>query len=107
MSSIRAVSARLDSWASYTLDKIFDDRAGWEVQNLIWNAAVIARAAAWRRESRGTHYRLDYAEADPDMRVHFTWRRGRDEPGAVGVSGAPNADRGGQSPQMPSSTPVE
>ena len=48
-----------DFWARYTLDKIFDDRNGWEVQNLLLVGAMMTRAALWRCESRGTHYRLD------------------------------------------------
>jgi L-aspartate oxidase len=69
-----------DFWARYTLDKIFDDRSGWEVQNLLLVGVLMTRAAQWRRESRGTHYRLDYPEARSEYRVHDVWQRGVSEP---------------------------
>ena len=43
----------IDFWAKYTLDKIFDDPAGWETQNLLLAAALAARSALWREESAG------------------------------------------------------
>ncbi|MFK7788118.1 MAG: L-aspartate oxidase, partial [Phycisphaeraceae bacterium] len=45
-------------WGQYTLDKIFDDGLGWEVQNLLTIGMMVTRAAHWREESRGTHFRL-------------------------------------------------
>ncbi len=74
------VAAELDHWAGYTLDKIFDERAGWEVQNMLWTAALLTQAARARQESRGTHCRLDYPQTDPAQRVHLVWRRGCDTP---------------------------
>lgn len=73
------VAADLDYWAGYVLDKIFDDQQGWEVQNLLWAGALIARAALARAESRGIHFRLDYPESDPDQCRHLAWQRGRSE----------------------------
>ena len=35
-----------DFWARYTLDKIFDDRNGWEVQNMLLVGALMTRAGA-------------------------------------------------------------
>ena len=63
-------------WARYTMDKIFDDQAGWEVQNMLTVGALMTRAAAWRCESRGTHYRVDCPETLEAYRVHDVWRRG-------------------------------
>jgi len=74
------VSEMFDFWARYTLDKIFDDYAGWEAQNLLLVGALITRAATWRTESRGTHYRLDHPEPHDDMRVHCLWQRGSAKP---------------------------
>lgn len=70
------VSDMLDFWGRYTLDKIFDEPAGWETQNLLLAAALVARSAGWREESRGCHARDDYPEARDVFRVHDTWRRG-------------------------------
>lgn len=74
-----------DFWARYTLDKIFDDPEGWEVQNLLLVAALVTRAAAWREESRGTHLRTDFPSPSEALRVHDLWRRGRAEPRTLGV----------------------
>jgi L-aspartate oxidase len=74
------VSEMFDFWARYTLDKIFDERAGWEVQNMLLVGALMTRAAAWRRESRGTHHRVEFAGPDSAFRLHALWRRLREEP---------------------------
>ncbi|MEM9914292.1 MAG: L-aspartate oxidase [Planctomycetota bacterium] len=72
-------------WARYTMDKIFDDRRGWEVQNLLTVGALITRAAAWRKETRGTHTRMDYPETRDDFRVHEVWVKGQPEPTTIPV----------------------
>lgn len=77
---LRDVAHMLDFWARYTLDKIFDDPAGWEVQNMLLVASVMARSALWRDESRGCHLRTDFTQARPDLAVHDLWRKGRAEP---------------------------
>jgi L-aspartate oxidase len=68
----------IDFWARYTLDKIFDEPMGWETQNLLLVGAVVARAAAWREESRGCHYRSDFPAPHGEFAVHDYWRRGRE-----------------------------
>ncbi|MFP4145646.1 MAG: L-aspartate oxidase [Phycisphaeraceae bacterium] len=67
-------------WARYTMDKIFDDRSGWEVQNLLTVGALLTHAALWRAESRGTHFRRDHPEPEPAYRVHDLWVRGGTAP---------------------------
>ena len=79
------VSEMFEFWARYTLDKIFDDRKGWEVQNLLLVGALITRAAYWRQESRGTHCRVDCPEASDEFRVHELWTRGQAQPELVPV----------------------
>jgi L-aspartate oxidase len=76
-----------DFWARYTLDKIFDDPAGWETQNMLLAGALVARSAQWRRESRGCHWRSDFPSPAEEFRVHDLWRRGRIEPVAEPVRG--------------------
>lgn len=90
---IERTGARLDDaaemfdfWARYTLDKIFDDPAGWETQNMLVIAALVARSSAWRTESRGCHFRSDFPEPDPRLAVHDVWRRGRAEPDLLPVT---------------------
>jgi len=70
----------IDFWARYTLDKIFDTPDGWQTQNLLLVAALIARSAHWRCESRGCHTRTDYPEPVEQYHVHDQWRRGMAEP---------------------------
>ncbi len=76
----------IDFWAQYTLDKIFDDRAGWEIQNALLVGALITRAALWRDESRGTHYRSDRPQPREGMEQRAVWQAGAAEPQTVGVS---------------------
>ncbi|MFO0872718.1 MAG: L-aspartate oxidase [Phycisphaerales bacterium] len=77
-----------DFWTRYTLDKIFDDPSGWETQNLLTVGALMTRAAAWRRETRGTHCRLDFPEERDEFRAHALWCADRDGPATMRV-GAP------------------
>ena len=61
------VSEMIDFWARYTLDKIFDSPPGWQTQNMLLVAALIASSSLWRAESRGGHLRTDTPE--PHRRV--------------------------------------
>jgi len=72
-------------WGRYTLDKIFDDRQGWEVQNLLTIGMLMTRSAHWRQESRGTHFRVDYPEQIESLRVHDQWQIGQAEPMTIPV----------------------
>jgi len=66
----------IDFWGRYVMDKTFDDRYGWESQNMLTVARLIAQSARHRRESRGVHFRDDYPELDDDRwRVHVTVQR--------------------------------
>jgi L-aspartate oxidase len=82
---LAGASEMIDFWARYTLDKIFDDVSGWETQNMLAAAALVAKAAQWRHESRGCHLRLDFPEHDAAMCVHDLWRRGRETPATLPV----------------------
>ncbi|MEM8782638.1 MAG: L-aspartate oxidase [Planctomycetota bacterium] len=81
------VEEMFEFWSRYTLDKIFDDRHGWEVQNLLTIGTLITRAAQWRKESRGTHLRLDFSQPQEAFAVHDVWQRGRSSCETVPVSG--------------------
>ena len=74
----------IDFWARYVMDKTFLPReedsavaiAGWEIQNMLTVASLMANAAHARTESRGVHYRLDYPQRDDThWRLHLLWRR--------------------------------
>ncbi|MEQ9453333.1 MAG: L-aspartate oxidase [Phycisphaeraceae bacterium] len=75
---LREVEGMIDFWARYTMDKIFDDVAGWEAQNMLTAGGMITRSALWREESRGTHFRLDHPEPRPAFRVRDVWMRGHE-----------------------------
>lgn len=66
----------VDFWARYVMDKAFDDRFGWETQNMLTYARCMAQSAAVRKESRGTHYRGDYPTIDGERFLgHVTLRQ--------------------------------
>ena len=87
------VSEMIDFWARYTLDKIFDSPPGWQAQNMLLVAALIARSALWRAESRGGHWRSDAPDTLEDFRVHDRWRRGWEEPVRVRVRDVAAAEK--------------
>jgi L-aspartate oxidase len=71
----RMVEAKRDVafWCRYVLTREFDDRAGWELQNLLTAARLMIDAALTREESRGTHLRADFpARDDAGWRRHAT-----------------------------------
>lgn len=51
-------------WQRYVMDKVFENPFGWECQNMLTVALLMAQAALIRNESRGVHYRGDYPERD-------------------------------------------
>ncbi|MCK6484750.1 MAG: L-aspartate oxidase [Phycisphaerae bacterium] len=68
-----------DFWSRYVMDKVFDERFGWETQNMLTVARCIALSALTRKESRGVHYRSDYPTADPERFLgHVELVRGGD-----------------------------
>ncbi len=77
---LEEVQEMFDFWARYTLDKIFDERPGWETQNLLLVGSLMVRAAQWRQESRGTHYRTDFPTTRDEFRLHDVWQRGVETP---------------------------
>ncbi len=87
------VAEMFDFWARYSLDKIFDDRQGWETQNMLLAGALVTRSARWREESRGCHARADFPAQREEFRVHDLWRRGSPDPvtrSAPAPAGAPS-----------------
>jgi len=62
----------IDFWCRYVMDKEFDHPQGWQLQNMLTLARLIAQCARERRESRGVHYRTDFPETSPHWRYHTT-----------------------------------
>ncbi len=81
---LRDAGEMLGFWARYTLDKIFDEPAGWEVQNMLLAGALVARSAAWREESRGCHRRSDFPGRS-EQASHDVWQRASNEPEVISV----------------------
>ncbi|UCG15922.1 MAG: L-aspartate oxidase [Phycisphaerales bacterium] len=70
----------INFWGRFVLDKTFDDRDGWETQNMLTVGRLITAGALHRGESRGVHYRTDFpAEPDPSKPAyHVTQQRSGD-----------------------------
>jgi L-aspartate oxidase len=66
-------------WARYVMDKVFDEPAAWETQNMLTVALCIATAAITRAESRGVHFRTDFPESDPQWCCHIDLTRSDDD----------------------------
>lgn len=69
---LKEAAVQVDHWCRYVLPQVFDDPAGWVMQNMLITARLMIAAAAERRESRGTHSRSDFPEADPAQKRHIT-----------------------------------
>src|SRR3984957_9483717 len=53
-------------WCRYVLRREFNNRAGWQLQNMLTVARLMIWSALQRTESRGVHYRSDYPARDDD-----------------------------------------
>ena len=51
-------------WQRYVMDNIFNSPYGWECQNMLTVAHLMAQAAQQRQESRGVHFRIDFPDSD-------------------------------------------
>jgi L-aspartate oxidase len=65
-SRLRETCEILAFWAHYVLDKTFDTRDGWELQNELTVAWAVGASALERDHSIGVHFREDCEEATPD-----------------------------------------
>lgn len=62
-------------WSRYTLDKVFETPEGWEVQNMLVVARLIAQAAKLRAHTAGTHW-IQGSDPDPTRaESHTLWDR--------------------------------
>ena len=66
---------QVDFWCRYVLGHVFDDSAGWTLQNMLTAARLMIAAALAREESRGVHTRRDFPEPRPEWCHHITFRR--------------------------------
>jgi L-aspartate oxidase len=73
----------IEFWGDYVLDKTFDDRLGWETQNMLSLSRLVAMSALSRPESIGVHYRVDdvvESKSDDASCYHTQVRRTGDGP---------------------------
>ncbi len=49
-------------------------RAVWELKNLFTAADLIVKSALKRKESRGSHYRIDYPASEPSWERRLCWK---------------------------------
>jgi L-aspartate oxidase len=66
---------QVDFWCRYALPQVFDDPAGWTLQNMLTIARLMIAAATVREESRGVHTREDFPLTDPAQAHHITLQR--------------------------------
>ncbi|MEN8126451.1 MAG: L-aspartate oxidase [Planctomycetota bacterium] len=63
-------------WQRYVMDQVFAAPFGWECQNMLTVAGLMAHAANERKESRGVHYRQDYPKRnDKNFAKHIELKR--------------------------------
>jgi len=73
---LREAEQNIDFWCSYVMAREFHFRGGWELQNMLTIAKLIAVAALQRQESRGVHFRSDFPNTDDDQwKTHITFQR--------------------------------
>jgi L-aspartate oxidase len=61
---------RLETWEGYLARLGPFSREGVEVVNMVQVGAAITYSALFRQESRGTHFRTDFADSAEDWRIH-------------------------------------
>lgn len=64
---LRGAVERLETWRAYVEQVDFQDVAGFEMENMLTVATLVARGASWREESRGTHHRSDCPEKNDEQ----------------------------------------
>jgi L-aspartate oxidase len=70
---LKEAVAQLAAWGAFL--EAPQDRASYEIRNLILTARMVTEAALCRRESRGAHYRRDYPDKDSSWQKHIIYSR--------------------------------
>ena len=70
-SGLKEAINQLAFWDRYVSLREFNSPTGWELQNLLVVAQLLAISAVTRTESRGVHFRSDYQETNPEMAEHI------------------------------------
>lgn len=67
--------SQVSQWCGYAFRHQFQTRKGWELANLLTLARLVLHSASQREESRGTHFRADFPNLDPER-----WAKDQDCP---------------------------
>ena len=67
---LQQAMTQLEFWERYVSQREFASIEGWELQNQLLIARLMAAAALERRESRGVHARSDYPETSIEFASH-------------------------------------
>jgi len=77
---LREALRTIAGWSQYALWRQFREPAGWQLQNLLAMAGLMASSALEREESRGVHRRTDFPEPDDrKWQRRITFRRQAEE----------------------------
>jgi L-aspartate oxidase len=69
-SSIEDALARIAFWTRAVLKLAAPEPRAWELCNMLTIARLASESALAREESRGTHFRSDFDESQPEWRAH-------------------------------------
>lgn len=69
---LKDATTQIDFWDRYVSTREFSQLKGWELQNLLLVARLMAASATARIESRGVHFRDDFPETDPKQAQHIS-----------------------------------
>jgi L-aspartate oxidase len=73
---LESAERQVEFWNRYVAPREFPDPPGWELQNMLLVARLIIAGALSRTESRGTHFRRDFPQADAALATHIAMRAG-------------------------------
>jgi L-aspartate oxidase len=68
---LESAERQVEFWNRYVAAREFPDPQGWELQNMLLVSRLMIAGALAREESRGTHFRRDFPEADSGQAGHI------------------------------------
>ncbi len=61
---LKEAQEKVSFWKGYALNIALREPTGWEIQNMLLLSSLIIKSALKRKESRGSHFRLDFPKTD-------------------------------------------